>query len=357
MNILITAPSLNPEKNVSGVSTVAGTIIKYNHAHHFFHYLLGRPDEQLTQLNWFIQLVKQILLFPIRVRKQKIDLVHQNLPFDPKGLIRESVINFWCWVFNIPVVLHIHGGKFITQGTDNIFFLKLAQSLFVHSKQVIVLSELEKVLLNDKFNFQSARVLSNSINTTAYQNQRLKTYTDKPTVLFLGRIEENKGIYEIIEAFKMLVKGSNFRFVLCGDGPLKDYCIETFGTILGGDFEYKGVISGQNKIDTIKEADFFILPSYFEGLPMALLETMAAGVVPIVTNVGSMKQVVEHGMNGLLVEKKNSKDLYEKLKTIFTNQALCHQLSENAKNTVSEHYDIKNYIDQLNDIYTGINIK
>jgi len=357
MNILITAPSLITTKNVSGVATVVNSIIQHNKNHVYFHYLLGRPDKVSTKSIWLMQLLKQILFFPFFIKRKRIDLVHQNLPFDPKGLVRESVINFWCWVLNVPVVLHIHGGKFITQGTDNIFFLKLAQSLFVHSKQVIVLSELEKELLNDKFDFQSTKVLSNSINTIIFQNPDLKAHTEKPTVLFLGRIEENKGIYEIIEAFKMLVKGSNFRFVLCGDGPLKDYCIETFGTILGGDFEYKGVISGQNKIDTIKEADFFILPSYFEGLPMALLETMAAGVVPIVTNVGSMKQVVEHGMNGLLVEKKNSKDLYEKLKTIFTNQALCHQLSENAKNTVSEHYDIKNYIDQLNDIYTGINIK
>ncbi len=351
MNILITAPSLNPSKNVSGVSTVANTIIRYNREHNYFHYLLGRPDEQLTQLNWFIQLVKQILLFPIVVKRQKIDLVHQNLPFDPKGLVRESVINFWCWVLNVPVVLHIHGGKFITQGTGNIFFLKLAQSLFVHSNQVIVLSELEKEMLKNKFNFQSARVLSNSINTTAYQNQRLKTYTDKPTVLFLGRIEENKGFYDMIEAFRMLVKVSDFRFVLCGDGPLKEFCVEAFEGILGKDFEYKGVVSGQNKTDIIKDSDFFILPSYFEGIPMALLETMAASVVPIVTNVGSMKQVVEHGVNGLLVERKNSIDLFEKLKSIFTNQELYNQLSENAKKTVSEHYDIKNYITQLNELY------
>ena len=351
MNILITAPSLITTKNVSGVATVVNSIIQHNKNHVYFHYLLGRPDKVSTKSIWLMQLLKQILFFPFFIKRKRIDLVHQNLPFDPKGLVRESVINFWCRVFNVPVVLHIHGGKFITQGTDNIFFLKLAQSLFVHSKQVIVLSELEKVLLNDKFNFQSARVLSNSINTTAYQNQRLKTYTDKPTVLFLGRIEENKGFYDMIEAFRMLVKVSDFRFVLCGDGPLKEFCVEAFEGILGKDFEYKGVVSGQNKIDTIKEADLFILPSYFEGLPMALLETMAAGVVPIVTNVGSMKQVVEHGMNGLLVEKKNSKDLYEKLKAVFTNQELYDQLSENAKRTVSEHYDIKNYIVRLNEIY------
>ncbi len=353
MNILITAPSLNPEKNVSGVSTVAGTIIKYNHAHHYFHYLLGRPDEQLTQLNWFIQLIKQVLLFPVKVRKQKIDLVHQNLPFDPKGLLRESVINFWCWVLNVPVFLHVHGGVFLMNGTSSRFYLYLSRKIFKHSKVVVVLSELEKEALTVKYGYAASLVLMNSVDVSQFDSiKKTGEITVKPTILFLGRIHESKGVHDIIDAFRILNKEINFRFILCGDGPLREMFVEECSAILGSDFEYRGVVSGIEKLNVIAASDYFLLPSrYGEGLPMALLESMAAGLVPVVTDDASMKFVVKHNENGIRVDKRDYQDLYEKLKAVFTNQELYDQLSENAKRTVSEHYDIKNYIVRLNEIY------
>ena len=59
---------------------------------------------------------------------------------------------------------------------------------------------------------------------------------------------------------------------------------------MGDDFIFKGVVSGNDKWNTIYESDIFLLPSrHSEGLPMSLLETMAAGLVPVVTNDASMK--------------------------------------------------------------------
>jgi glycosyltransferase involved in cell wall biosynthesis len=247
--------------------------------------------------------------------------------------------------------LHVHGGKFIIQGTNKKLYKVIAQSLFSFAKEVIVLSELEQLILKEKFNFSNTKILSNSIDVEKYSNGKNKLFDVNPVLLFLGRIEKNKGIIELIKSLKLLKNDYDFRFILCGNGPLKEYCIKECISILGNDFEYKGVVSGQNKIDIIKESNVFLLPSYFEGLPMALLETMAAGVVPIVTNVGSMKQIVKPGINGLLVEKANSIDLYDKLKYIFSNQNLYFKLSDNAAKTVAENYDISNYLIQLNKIY------
>ena len=86
--------------------------------------------------------------------------------------------------------------------------------------------------------------------------------------------------------------------------------------------------------EILMRSDIFILASHFEGLPMALLETMAVGIVPVVTDVGSIKSVVQHGVNGVIVNKKDSKDLYEKLKEIMSDPALFRVLSNNARNTI-----------------------
>ena len=357
MNILITAPSLNPALNVNGISTVVQTIIQNNEKHTYFHYLLGRPDKKQNKLLWLLQLIKQLVLFPVALKKNKIELVHQNLPFDMKGVLREYPINIWSRFFRVSVLLHIHGGLFMTQGTTSKFFQKLSRSLFQHANQVIVLSELEQNVLHEKFGYSKAVVLSNSIDTAIYKSDQIKRWKDKPTLLYLGRIEKNKGIYELVAALKLLKNEFDFRFELCGAGPMKDYCVETCHKMLGIDFEYIGVVSGEEKIHIIKRSHLFLLPSYFEGLPMALLETMAAGVVPIVTNVGSMQHIIKHGINGLLVEKQNPQDLYEKLKLIISDRELYDYLAANATKTIKENFDIKNYIIQLNELYKAASTK
>jgi len=352
MNILITAPSLNPQKNVNGISTVVTTIIENNRIHTYHHYLLGSPDYKQTKIGWILQIISQLCIFPFAAKKNKIDLVHQNLPFDPKGLIREFIINFWCRIFKIPVVLHVHGGVFLMTGTKNIFYKSIAKSLFINSCNILVLSELEKLAIERNFQFYKAVVLSNSIDTKIFVRQHRERGAAKPILLFLGRIHESKGIDDIYDALVLLKEKVEFRFFLCGTGPLKDLYVEKFNCLLGDDFEYLGIVSGNSKIEIIQKSDVFLLPSrYGEGLPMALLETMSAGVVPVVTDDASMKYIVENNVNGIRVNKNDAQDLSEKLNLLLSTPELYNQCSNNARKTVTDKYDISNYIIQLNRIY------
>ena len=351
MNILITAPSLNPTFNVNGISTVVQTIIQNNKNHTYLHYLLGRPDNKQNKLKWFVELIKQLVLFPISLKRNRIELVHQNLPFDPKGVLREFIINLWCRLFNIPVVLHVHGGIFLMNGTPNKFYYNLSKILLNNCEVVVVLSNIEKDSLLKNYKYSSAKVLNNSIDSSSYFNRK-GIKNDKPTFLFLGRIHESKGVEDIISAFKILRKEIDFRFILCGKGPLKEMFVTECHEILGSDFEYLGIVSGDEKLNTINKSDYFLLPSrYGEGLPMALLETMASGLVPVVTDDASMKYVVKHKINGIQINKNDPQDLYEKLKLIISDKVLYNTLSTNAVKTIKDHFDIKNYIVQLNEIY------
>ena len=351
MNVLITAPSLDFSQNVNGISTVVQAIIYHNDKHKYYHYLLGRPDKEQKKMFLIIQIIKQLTLFPVFLKKNKIMIVHQNLPFNQKGVLREFVINLWCLLFNVPVILHIHGGALLMNGTPNKFLLKLSEILLNNSKLVIVLSEIEKESLIINYNYHHAKVLNNSIDTSQYCKIR-DFKNDKPTLLFLGRIHESKGVLDIITAFKLLRNDFEFKFILCGIGPLQDLFVTDCQKILGNDFEYLGIVSGADKLKVIGRSDYFLLPSrYGEGLPMALLETMSAGVVPVVTDDASMKFVVQHLDNGILVNKYDPQDLYEKMKIILSDATLYNSLSENAVKTVKDHFDIDNYIVQLNELY------
>ncbi len=358
MNILITAPNLDANKNVSGIASVTNSIISHNLNHNYHHYLLGSPDKRLSKPLWAFELVKQILLFPFFLRKHKIDIVHQNLPFDPKGLMREYIINTWCRILKVPVFLHIHGGEFLMKKTSNFFFRKLSKSIFRNSCEVVVLSELERIALDENYGFHMAKVLVNSVDISLYNDRRKIYDPKKPVLLFLGRIHESKGIPDLIEALKLLKKKFDFVFYLCGTGPMKEELITSCQELLGTDFKYWGIVSGTSKIDIINVSDYFLLPSrYGEGLPIALLEAMAAGVVPVVTDDASMKYVVQHGLNGIKVNKYDPKSIFEGLNEIINIPSYYEFLSKSAQKEIQEKYDIRNYLLKLNFIYNEIKVR
>lgn len=236
--------------------------------------------------------------------------------------------------------------------TTNPIYLKISRSLFKYSKKVIVLSEIERISLAENYGYFGAELLCNSVDHTLYKPKTDNLNPQKPIFLFLGRIHESKGVEDIIQAFRLLKKKHNFKFILCGTGPLQNTFVEECEKLLGIDFEFHGVVSGKLKLDIISKADFFLLPSrYGEGLPMALLETMSAGLVPIVTDDASMKYVVKHKSNGLIVKKMNPQDLYENISAITTSPLLYRKMSSRAIETIYNNYNIVEYIVEINKIY------
>src|SRR5690606_11613398 len=117
----------------------------------------------------------------------------------------------------------------------------LTRTLFSHSKQVVVLSEVEKESLERFHGFSGAIILSNSIAAKDYFYAERAFAGEKPTFLFLGRLHESKGLEDIERAFvKMKNQRIAFRFILCGTGPLEQYCRNNFQGLLGEDFEFRG---------------------------------------------------------------------------------------------------------------------
>ncbi|MFV0538156.1 MAG: glycosyltransferase family 4 protein [Dysgonomonas sp.] len=355
MKILITSPSLDTTINVSGISTIVNSLISHNSECEYVHYLLGKPDRISSKFNWFVSFVKQLLYFPFFVKKNRVDLVHQNLPLNTKGIYREFIINCWCRLIGKPILLHVHGGAFLSKKPKTILCRRIIKSLFRRSDIVIVLSDVEKEYIAKLYNYKSAISLCNSVDTEQFISENKFIVGKVPTLLFMGRIHESKGVEDIVEAFRLLKGSINLKFVLCGDGPLKGYLVQACEELLGDNFIFRGVLSGQEKIDVIKEADVFLLPSrYGEGMPMALLETMAAGVVPVVTDDASMKYLIKHQTTGIIVEKNNPQDLSLKITHLLTHPDLYESISHEATKLIISDYNIDTYINSLNKLYRSI---
>ena len=350
LNILITAPSLDAMQNLSGISSVALVITK-NCNHCFFHYKLGGKAGRRRGLIWAGSLLYAYLRLPFYLRRHEIDLVHLNIPCNPNGIMRDF---FMVWVANLckkKVVAHLHGGNYMTEKINNRIIASMFNYILNNTSAVIVQSEIERLFLSNTYGFSQAEILSNAIEVGEKKDV---AGGEVPNLLYLGRIDKNKGIKEIVSAFTKLYKEMRFRFVLCGDGPDRVGFEEELRNIMGDDFKYCGVVAGEKKTEAILQSEIFILPSYFEGLPMAMLETMGFGLVPVVTSVGSIPLVIEHETNGILVNKKDADDFYLKLKALLNNRELICRLSKQAYNTVKERFNSDKFIARLEEIYEKV---
>ena len=103
------------------------------------------------------------------------------------------------------------------------------------------------------------------------------------------------------------------------------------------------------------QAHVFLLPSlYGEGLPIAMLEAMGRGCIPVVSDDASISSVVTTGDNGYIVKKGDYSDLAEKIQKLLQNRNLMPGMSVKAQSTIRHKYDIDSYLERLNQYCTNL---
>lgn len=362
MKILITAPSLETSRNVSGISSVVSQIIARG-SDEFFHFEAGRRDGEKIGIDWFLRQISLCLHFRREIRERKIDVVHINTALAPLSLVRDAVLTKFA---SRPVLLHIHGGRFFTQKFSSFFLKRMTGKMLKRAKTIVVLSEIEKDFIEKNWKNTSVRVLENAVLLDEVQPRKPDkseppavagglNETSEKTLIFLGRLHEDKGLREIVEACRILKnEGFRFRFKCFGAGEAKEKFVSEMTKILGDKFFYGGVVSGAEKWQALAASDVFLLPSLYEGLPVALLEAMAAGCVPVASEIGSVREVVREGVNGFLVEPGNTVQIVDKLRPLLSEKIDWENLRKNARTTIEEKFNFKDYIEKLEHFYAEI---
>ncbi len=218
--------------------------------------------------------------------------------------------------------------------------------------EVIVLSDTEKASLVDNFSVGSIRVLPNAIELRPMPRHRDQKKIR--TILFIGRLDKTKGLDEMVEACKTLKwQGFKFKFKCFGAGPDEKSFINGMTDAIGDDFYFGGAVSGEEKQEAFATSDIFLLPSHFEGMPMALLEAMAAGCVPVVSDVGAISTAVNDGRNGYLVEPQNVTMLVGKLKFLISGETKWESFRQKAREAIETKFNINDYSAKLRSIYAA----
>lgn len=175
------------------------------------------------------------------------------------------------------------------------------------------------------------------------------------TLVFAGRLGARKGTFDLLQAFGRLEPGvrERARLVLCGDGETAAAAALAGELGLGSRLEVKGWLTPREQAEVFAASDIFVLPSYDEGLPMALLEAMTWRLAVVTTPVGGIPEIVRDGQNGLLVSPGDVPGLAQAMQALIVDGGRRRALAEQAHASV-QPLDIRRYMAELTTFYAAV---
>ncbi len=251
------------------------------------------------------------------VRRHRIDLVHAHWLL-PNGFIAHRVAR----ATGLPYAVTLHGSD-IFMAERNAAFRRMAAATLAGAAHVTSCSaDLKQRLLAiggdqhaDKVPLvpNGTDLVPGAAAGAGGLRRRLGVAAGDPLVVAVGRLVYKKGFRYLIEAVRELAESHpRARFVIGGGGDLEDELRRQAAELgLGERLQFTGMLTHDQVLELVAAADLFVMPSIrdadgnIDGLPIVVLEAMAAGVPVVATDVAGMPLAVEDGVSGLLVQEQD----------------------------------------------------
>ncbi len=279
-----------------------------------------------------------------------IDITHIHVA-SRNSFIRKSYYIRLAKRLNSKIVIHMHGGQFdkFYWNESNDRRKKHITNILNKADVVIALGERWEKSIKEYCDSEIV-VIPNSINVN-----KINLYNkNSNNILFIGRLEKDKGIYDLINAFKKVVSNiENINLILAGDGEKEkvNNILEKYG--LTKNVVLKGWVNKDEIDRLLGEASLFLLPSYDEGMPISILEAMSFGVPIISTNVGSIPEVITDE-NGILINPGDVDKLSDSIEFLFKDENLRNKISNNNYKKIIEEYNTEINNNKLLNLYKEI---
>jgi glycosyltransferase involved in cell wall biosynthesis len=169
-------------------------------------------------------------------------------------------------------------------------------------------------------------------------------------VLTIARLDAQKGLGYLLEAAALVPEAV---FVVAGEGPERA-ALESRARELGVSSQIIWLGYRDDIADLLACSDLFVLPSLFEGLPVALLEAMAAGRPVVASAIAGIDEVVAHEQTGLLVPPADSLALAGTIRAVLADPARAGRLALAGQTHVSHEFSVERMLTQLTDCYLDL---
>lgn len=293
----------------------------------------------------YLRIVKKFLF-------DKPDVVHIHMSYRG-SFARKYSIHKLCRKFNIPDIIHLHGSEFEKwfNSCDEKKQRQIKTLLSESSRFIVLGNEWNNVI--EKIEPSTNTVVVS--NTVHIPIETVKWNSESFTFLFLGVLIPRKGVMDLLDAFSKIKEkysDKNIKLIITGTGSqeeeIKQKCHQL---LLEESVEFAGWITGDTKKKLILQSQALVLPSYNEGLPIAILEAMSYGMPIISTTVGDIASAVLEGQNGYLLNPGDILSLTEGMEKVMAGEEDFTKLSHASKQLAREKFSDEKYYAQMSDCY------
>ena len=315
-------------------------------------YLATHVSGSRSRKAW--QFARALVNFGHALLRRDVALVHAHAA-SRSSFYRKSVFLLLARLFRIPVLLHLHGGEFERFYADESSPLakRYIRWIMRGCDRVVVLSNSWHRFMVRLVDAQRLITISNGVDMPLSPNSPPDAAGH--VILFMGRLSPAKGFTDLLHAVTDL-NGAGYQVDLwaAGDGDLAAAAKQAEGLGIASRVRLLGWLGPGQKQDALARATVFCLPSYAEGLPMALLEAMAAGRAVVATPVGGIPEVVIHEETGLLVAAGDRDGLQNALNRLLRDPALRQRLGAAAQAHIRSQFDVNNSVKAVEALYTEL---
>lgn len=258
--------------------------------------------------------------------------VHVNMA-ERLSLFRKGAIIALCKALNIPVVLHLHAAQL------HHFYRRLPNSLqaltrwfFSLSTTCVVLGESSQRFVIDELHvaLEKVAIVINGVPAPELSNKQRTNV--KFNLLFLGNLSERKGVSDLLRALSNPgFDPQQLALTIAGGGDIEHYQQLAQQLRVDNLVSFAGWVDQAQAAELLSKADALILPSYDEGLPLVILEAMAAGVAVICTPVGEIPSVLTDQFNACFVTPGDSVNIAAIIQRLMNDPEFRLKLQQNGR--------------------------
>ena len=350
---------LGPDRAaVSGVSTHVNLLLGSRLADEYelVHFQVGSEGRTEGAAARWLRLLASPFSLALAIVFRHVSVVHINTSLNPRAYWRDLAYLFVAKCLGARVLYQVHGGelpeKFFAKSRLLTSFLRMTLRV---PDAVVVLAQCELESYRKFVPSQDVVVFPNGIDCRPFDGvPTVRSFPDQPLrLLYIGRLAREKGVYEMLQGMRLALEmGVEARLIVAGSGAelprLRRYS-QALG--LGSRVCFAGPVFGGDKVKLLGGCDLFMLPSYSEGLPYALLESMAAGIPVIATPVGAIPDVVANGTHGVLVPVRDGKAIAEALAALCLDRERISWMSRACRRRIRAAYSIERVAAEFSQVY------
>ena len=330
-----------------GIVTYIEGLLKSNISQKYQILFLDTKGTKLCRVNKIFRAIFTlynfiVLVILIIIKSPKIAHIHTS---SGSSFWEKSFLSLTCKVFDVKVILHIHGAdfnKFCFRRWNKFIVPKILSLMDMN----VLLSKNWYEHFTDVVPKEKLTVIPNATDTSMFINSnKIPQYSNRINILFVGSIGRRKGLVDLAYASKNLINEGIHNFfidIIGSEEKLGEFSIikKIFKSLNLQEYtKFYGAIYNSQKIEFFNNADIFVLPSHNESFGISNLEAMASGLSIISTKVGAIPEYLVHGENGFLICPGNIDQLTKYLRILINDSKLREKMGDNNRKKVVEEFD------------------